>query len=994
MTNTSTKPSSADQAKTKAQLLAELNELRQRIPQWEAAAAESKQMEQALRASEARFKAVFDCAGVGIALIDPNGPILHSNPALQQMLGYSAAELSQPANLTITHPDDRALTQARMADLLGGRLDSTRLEKRYLHKNGSTVWADLSITPIRTEQGQPVAFIGAMVDITARKEAEAALRASEAKFRQIIERSGDGIFLSDETGQLAEWNPMMEQITGLAQAEVLGRVGWQVRFSLLPTEQQTPLMYEQIKATAQAYFQTGQDPQLNRLSELEIQRRDGSYRDLQELPFSIQSAAGFWRGSIIRDITERKQEARIEAAQLAVGHILAQSPEPAAALRQILESIAGRLEWQVAKLWWPDSDDRHLLWRDGWHAPDQPELAEFEQISRAYTFAPGEGLAGMVWQTGQTIWDQNLRLPTLAAAALAAGLHSATGMPISMGGVTVGVMTFFGRSARPLDERLLAVLTNLGRQIGQFLAHRQAEAALRESKERLELVLAGADLGAWDWHIPSGTVIYNERWAEMLEYSLAEVKPQINSWESLIHPDDFAHVMQATQANLEGQTSLYQTEYRIQTKSGRWKWILDTGKVLVRDEQGRAVRAAGVHQDITARKVAEESLRRYEQMVSTTPDWMALIDRSYVYRIVNQAYLASNNKSYDQVIGHTVAELLGEAVFMMEEIKPYLDQTLAGETVHFQRWFDFPAVGQRFIDVTYAPYREKDGTISGVIVSGRDMTEVKLLEEHLQQAEKLGAIGQLAAGMAHHYNSMLTTIIGFTSLVLDQLPPDNPHAKRLGMVLNTAERMAVFVRQLLAFAQKQLLQPKTVNLNSLVIQLQGELKQLASAPVEFIFELDLEAGQVKVDPRQFEYLLRALVSNALDAMPQGGRLTLSTTNVSLETEEAARYDLPPGNYALLTVHDTGIGLTDEVKAHLFEPFFTTKEIGQGTGLGLAMSLGIAKQHGGHLLAEGKPRQGLLLCSICPVWLPLSHLFSQPEYVILPVCAGVKQPLPP
>lgn len=187
---------------------------------------ERKQMEVALRESEARFKAVFDCAGVGITLIDSNGPRLQGNPALQQMLGYSAQELSEITHLNITHPDDRALTQARMADLLGGRLDSTRLEKCYRHKNGQTVWVDLSITLIRTEQGRPVAFMGAMVDITERKEAEKTLR----RYEQIVSTSPDLLSLVNRNyvyrivnqTYLTLNNKTYEQIVGHRVAEVLG----------------------------------------------------------------------------------------------------------------------------------------------------------------------------------------------------------------------------------------------------------------------------------------------------------------------------------------------------------------------------------------------------------------------------------------------------------------------------------------------------------------------------------------------------------------------------------------------------------------------------------------------------------------------------------------------------------------------------------------------------------------------------------------------------
>ncbi|NJN97512.1 MAG: PAS domain-containing protein [Anaerolineales bacterium] len=332
----------------------------------------------------------------------------------------------------------------------------------------------------------------------------------------------------------------------------------------------------------------------------------------------------------------------------------------------------------------------------------------------------------------------------------------------------------------------------------------------------------------------------------MLGYSLAEVEPRLSAWQNLVHPDDLARVSEALQAHLAGQTPLYQTEHRMRTKTGEWKWILDIGKVQERDAQGRPVRARGIYQDITA---------------------------------------------------------------------------------------------------------------------------AKLLEERLRRVEKMEAVGQLAAGMAHHYNNMLTTIIGYTSLALYRLPPNDPLTTHLKPVLATAEQAAALVRQLLAFARKQLLQPKTVSLNELILKAQSELKQNLPALVELVTYLAPDLSQVQVDPGQFEHLLLSLTTNAGEAMPRGGQLTLTTRNVSLGLVEAELYELPPGDYVLLTVKDTGRGLSDTVKAHLFEPFFTTKPVGQGTGLSLAMALGIAKQHGGHLLAESQPGQGAIFMLYLPCLAP-------------------------
>jgi PAS domain S-box-containing protein len=150
-----------------------------------------------------------------------------------------------------------------------------------------------------------------------------------------------------------------------------------------------------------------------------------------------------------------------------------------------------------------------------------------------------------------------------------------------------------------------------------------------------------------------------------------------------------------------------------------------------------------------------ETLRRYERIVSATPDGVALVDHNYVYRIVNQVYLNLYEKSYDQIVAHSVSELLGQDVFE-EIIKENLDRALAGETINHQAWFEYNSAGRRFMSITYFPYLEPDGTISGIVAITRDLTELELLQEQLRESQKMEAVGQLAAGVAHHFNNMLT----------------------------------------------------------------------------------------------------------------------------------------------------------------------------------------------------------------------------------------------
>jgi PAS domain S-box-containing protein len=352
-----------------------------------------------------------------------------------------------------------------------------------------------------------------------------------------------------------------------------------------------------------------------------------------------------------------------------------------------------------------------------------------------------------------------------------------------------------------------------------------------------------------------------------------------------------------------------------------------------------------------------EALRRYERIVSATSDGISLLDRNYVYQIVNQTYLKWHSKSLDQIIGYSVSDLLGPDVFE-KVVKEEFDKALAGETVHYQAWFEYPALGRRFVSVTHSPYREPDSSISGVVTSTRDLTELELMAEQVRQAQKLEAVGQLAAGVAHHFNNMLTPIIGFTSLSLLKLPPNDPIAKNLQQVETTAQQLAIMVSQLLSFARRQLIRPQDVNLNELIMNTEAKMRQLLPDTIEVNINLAPDLSPIKIDTYQFEQLLISLVINARDAMPAGGRLTLATANVTLSAGETGLADdFPPGHYTRLTINDTGIGMSEAIKSHLFEPFFTTKEVGQGTGLGLALCFGIVKQHGGHITVESQPGQG-------------------------------------
>jgi two-component system cell cycle sensor histidine kinase/response regulator CckA len=333
----------------------------------------------------------------------------------------------------------------------------------------------------------------------------------------------------------------------------------------------------------------------------------------------------------------------------------------------------------------------------------------------------------------------------------------------------------------------------------------------------------------------------------------------------------------------------------------------------------------------------------------------ASLPPSMFFTVDPAGVVLSVNEFGAQQLGYTAQELVGESVLRVfyeadtPQALAHVEECLA----HPGRVFQWELRKVRK-DGSLLWVKEVARTVQSpdrkpvILIVCEDITDVRRLEEQLRHAQKMDAIGTLSGGVAHDFNNLLTVIKGYSNMVLSRAPDEEIRAD-IEAIDEAAERAASLTRQLLAFSRRQVLQPKVLNLNALVANMDKMLRRMIGADVEIITVTDPDLGSVKADPGQIEQVIMNLAVNARDAMPHGGKLTLETANADLdETYARDHIGVQPGPHVMLAVSDTGIGMDAKTQARIFEPFFTTKELGKGTGMGLAMIYGIVKQSSGSI----------------------------------------------
>jgi PAS domain S-box-containing protein len=501
---------------------------------------------------------------------------------------------------------------------------------------------------------------------------------------------------------------------------------------------------------------------------------------------------------------------------------------------------------------------------------------------------------------------------------------------------------------------------------------KEAERLLAESEARFRRITEGLTDYQYTVHVEKGRAIettHSPACAAVTGYTAKEFDADPYLWIKMVAPEDRQLIISRVEQILRGN-DIAPIEHRIIRKDGTLRWVRDN-IILHKDSSGTLLSYDGVVKDITEHKLSDEALReseeRFRNVYNTAPLAFVLWDR--------EARVTGWNNQAEKMFGWTREEIIGRNFFdfiipesarlhVQDIVKLLIEGNLPSYSIN-----ENITKSGRIIMCEWnnSLIRGPGGSIMGAISLGLDITERKKLEAQLLQAQKMESIGILAGGVAHDFNNILTAIIGFGSVARKRLKDDDQTREFIDEMLAGAQRAAELTNNLLAFSRKQNIVLKQEDLNAIVRKINKMLVRIIGEDIGLNIMLINRELPVLIDTGQIEHVLMNLVSNARDAMPDGGALIIRTDMIDVDDSHAAAHLLEnTGMYAVLTVSDTGIGMDDRIKESIFEPFFTTKEVGKGTGLGLSMGYGIVKQHGGNIDMHSEPGKGATFNIYLPI----------------------------
>ncbi len=850
------------------------------------------------------------------------------------------------------HADARAAVEAARAGDTGhfrGLADTMA--------GASKLW-DVKITPILGADGLPEKLLSVSRDISELRQADLATLQAEARWRGLFEKLHEGFILGElvrgPDGHVADWryldvNPAWGDLVGVKPENAVGRT---IRELFPYIEDSWVDEMAAVVATGQPLTFTRQVGGLGRWYE-------GRAFALEGDRFAI----------LFFEVTERKLADARREALLTLNDRLRDLTDIATMSFASASIIGETLGADRVGYGTVSADGDHVDVVSDWTAPGMASIAGRHRM-RTY----GSYIEDL--RRGETvvIVDTALDPRTSADATALRGIdvRALLNLPIIEHGRLVALLFVNCAEPRAWTGPDIGFARNIAERTRSAIERVRAEANRRDSEEQFRVFAQAMPNHVWAARPDGYLYWFND---QVYDYAGAEHGSMdgVETWARVLHPDDLA-AAGATWADAVAAGTVYETQFRIRRHDGAYRWFLVRAEPVI-DPDGRITRWVGTNTDIDDQRRQAAELRRFnatledeveartrerDRVWSTTSDLMGTAGLDGYLKKVNPAWTRMLGWSEDELLARPFIEIVDPADH--EETGDVVGRLAAGEGVaDFLDHVIHVDGSRRAVMWNASP----DGDFFHVV--GRDVTALRRTEDALRQSQKMEAVGQLTGGLAHDFNNLLTGITGSLDLLSTRIAQGRLKDvdRYTTAAQGAAKRAAALTHRLLAFSRRQTLDPKPTDVNRLVAGMEELVRRTIGPAVELEAVAAGGLWLTLVDPPQLENALLNLCINARDAMPDGGRLTIETGNRWLDARAARERELPPGQYVSLCVSDTGTGMPPDVIAKAFDPFFTTKPIGQGTGLGLSMIYGFARQSGGQVRIYSELGDGTMVCLYLP-----------------------------
>ena len=912
------------------------------------------------------FRSLTDHSLDVISILDQNGLFIYNSPSLENIVGYAPAAVKGLCAFSLVHPEDlAAVVQAFETGLQDPEL-TLRVSFRFRHRNGS--WRYIEAIG-KNRLGEPE--IGGVVlnarDVTDRKEAEDNLRQSEEQYRLIFDGNPIPMFVFDhQTQAILEVNDAAVQHYGYSRDQFLG-----MGLRDLRPEGETPAMIEYVHRLV-----PDECPGFSGI--WQHRKQDGSLIEVEMKWSSTQFRGRAASLVMATDVTERRRMEHRNAALCKLGQNLNSTMSPAGAADTIRMVADELFHWDVFvfNLYSVEADEITPVVqvdtnRSGVRV--QIDLAQME----CHTPSP---LARRVIENGAELIRRTEPLrhseDSLPIGDVSRPSASLMFVPIRNRTRVIGILSIQSYTVNAYDDSDLATLQMLADHCGGAIERIKAEQALRDSERQFRDLFEGSPDAVFVEDAQGKVLDVNPAACVLHQCTREDL---VGSDVTQLVPEELREsVRRQFPALLEGNVS--QIEGVSLARNGQPVPV----EVRVNRIEYAGQPALLLHvRDITERKRAEDALRSSELLFHSV--WANSVDGM---RICDQdGMIVAVNEAYCRLVAKTRAELEGQPFTVVYDASEKPLESME----RFRRRFSERTI-DRQVEVRLMLHNGMvvtlEDTNSFVDLRGgpplllslfRNVSDQRQLEEQLRQAQKMEAIGQLAGGVAHDFNNVLTVIHGHASLLLATGAVNGLAARSAQQVIQAAERAAGLTRQLLAFGRRQIMQPRLLDMNELVCNMTKMLGRLLGEDVALHLNYSPVPARVRADAGMIEQVLLNLAVNSRDAMPQGGVLRLRVAVVDAnEGQVASHPEAHAGRYVCLTADDTGCGIAPENLRRIFEPFFTTKEVGKGTGLGLATVYGIVRQHQGWIEVDSKLGKGTTFCIYLPLEMGVQEAADSPE----------------